>query len=157
MLTLMQKLQLPWPRPRPFYREAVPPPSLTATHQEIRQPVPWNFERWEILLLVPGKVLWQKCIGGIGAKIDQDLCQTTGHSPPLSKLSFLFPKDQEICFDLLLSRCWGGQNKNNTTVNPKGIFFLEKNLGTPKPKIHQDSKADKLNGTDPPLRLPNQS
>ena len=54
---------------------------------EIRQLGLWKLAQWEILSLVPGKVLWTKCIGGLGAKINQlinrYLCEITGGPPPL--------------------------------------------------------------------------
>ena len=47
----------------------------------------WNLAHWEILSQVPGKVLWRKCIGGLGAKIYQlnnrHLCEITRGPPPL--------------------------------------------------------------------------
>ena len=58
-------------------------------NQDLRQLEPWNLAQWEILSLVPGKVLWRKCIGGLGAKINQlinqNLCEITGGPLPLTK------------------------------------------------------------------------
>ena len=59
------------------------PKDLIFGNQEIRQPEPWNFARWEILLLVPGKVLWQKCIGGLGAEINRHSRERATQCPPL--------------------------------------------------------------------------
>ena len=42
-------------------------------NQETRQLELWNLAQWEILLIVPGKVLWRKCIGGLGGKINRAL------------------------------------------------------------------------------------
>ena len=57
-------------------------------NQEIRQLEPWNLAQWEIVSLVPGNVLWRKCIGGLGAKINQlinrHLCEITRGPPPLT-------------------------------------------------------------------------
>ena len=51
-------------------------------NQEIRQLELWNLAQWEVSSVVPGKVLWRKCIGGLGAKINQQinrhLCEITG-------------------------------------------------------------------------------
>ena len=44
---------------------------LTVGNQETRQLELWNLAQWDILLIVPGKVLWRKCIGGLGAKINR--------------------------------------------------------------------------------------
>ena len=56
-------------------------------NQEIRQLDPWNLARWEILLIVSGKLLRRKFIGGLGAKIIQlitrHLCEITRGLPPL--------------------------------------------------------------------------
>ena len=56
-------------------------------NQEIRQPELWNLAQWEVLWLVPEQVLWRKCIGGLGVKINQlnnqHLCEITGGPPPL--------------------------------------------------------------------------
>jgi len=60
------------------------PKDLLFSNQEIRQPEPWNFARWEILLLVPGKVLWQKCIGGLGAEINRNSRERATQCPPLA-------------------------------------------------------------------------
>ena len=38
---------------------------------ETGQPELWNLAQWEVSSVVPGKVLWRKCIGGLGAKINQ--------------------------------------------------------------------------------------
>ena len=58
-------------------------------NQEIRQLELWNLAQWEISSVVPGKVLWRKCIGGLGAKINQQinqhLCEITRGPPPLDK------------------------------------------------------------------------
>ena len=48
---------------------------------EIRQLELWNFEQWEILLLVPGKVLWRRSIGCLGAKINRALMWNHYRSP----------------------------------------------------------------------------
>ena len=40
---------------------------------ETRQLELWNFAQWEILSIVPGKVLWRMCIGGLGTKIKQQI------------------------------------------------------------------------------------
>ena len=42
-------------------------------NQEIRQLELWNFARWEVLSVVPRKILWRMCIGGLGAKINQQI------------------------------------------------------------------------------------
>ena len=42
-------------------------------NQEIRQLELWNFSKWEVLLVVSGKVLWRMCIQGLGAKINQQI------------------------------------------------------------------------------------
>ena len=42
-------------------------------NEEIRQLELWNLAQQEILLLVPGEVLWRKCIGGLCAKITEAL------------------------------------------------------------------------------------
>ena len=59
-------------------------------NQEIRQLELWNLAKWEIVLLVPGKVLCRKCIGGLGAKINQlinwHLCEITRGPPPQFQL-----------------------------------------------------------------------
>ena len=43
--------------------------NLIFGNQETRQLELWNLAQWKILPLLPGKVLWRKCIGGLGAKI----------------------------------------------------------------------------------------
>ena len=69
-------------------------------NQLIRQLELWNLAQWEILPLVPGKVLWRKCRGGLIAKINQlinrHLCEIFVGSPPLCNTigpSF-FPKQK---------------------------------------------------------------
>ena len=61
-------------------------------NQEITQLELWNLEQWDILSLVPGKLLWRKCIRGLGAKINQlinrHLCEITGGPPPLSCITY---------------------------------------------------------------------
>ena len=55
-------------------------------NQETRQLELWNLAQWEILLIVPGKVLWRKCIGGLGAKINRALMKNHCRFPsPYSK------------------------------------------------------------------------
>jgi hypothetical protein len=55
-------------------------------NQEIRQAELWNFAQWDILSLVPGKVLWRKCIGGLGAKINRALMWNHYRSPSPSPI-----------------------------------------------------------------------
>ena len=50
-------------------------------NQEIRQLELWNLTQQDILLLVPGKVLWRNCIGGLGAKIYRTLMWNHYRSP----------------------------------------------------------------------------
>ena len=50
-------------------------------NQETRQLELWNLAQWEILSIVPGKVLWRKFIGGLGAKINWALMLNHCRSP----------------------------------------------------------------------------
>ena len=51
-------------------------------NQEIWQLELWNLAQWEVSLVVQGKVLWRKCIGGLGVKINH-ICEITRGPPPL--------------------------------------------------------------------------
>ena len=42
-------------------------------NQETRQLDLWKLAQWKILSIVPGKILWRKCIGGLDAKINRAL------------------------------------------------------------------------------------
>ena len=57
-------------------------------NQETRQLELWNLAQWEILLIVPGKVFWRKCIGGLGANINRALMWNHCRSPSPSALIF---------------------------------------------------------------------
>jgi hypothetical protein len=46
---------------------------LIVGNQEIKQLELWNLAQQKILSLVPEKVLWRKCIGGLRAKINRAL------------------------------------------------------------------------------------
>ena len=50
-------------------------------NEETRQLELWNLAQWEILLIVPGNVLWRKCIGGLGAKINRAFMWNHCRSP----------------------------------------------------------------------------
>ena len=58
---------------------------LICGNQETRQLELWNLAQWEIFLIVPGKVLWRKCIWGLGAKTNRALMWN--HCRSLSPLS----------------------------------------------------------------------
>ena len=64
-------------------------PNLNFRNQEIRQPELWNLAQWEIVLLAPGKVLWQKDFEPSVPRHDrfdsQNLCEITEGPPPLHK------------------------------------------------------------------------
>ena len=46
-------------------------------NQETRQLELWNMAQWEILSIVPGKVLWRKCIGALLPRLTGHFCEIT--------------------------------------------------------------------------------
>ena len=61
-------------------------------NQEIRQLELWNLAQRKILSLVPGKVLWRKCRGGLGAKITRALMWNHYISPSPSELLMFYQR-----------------------------------------------------------------